>query len=118
MELLKRACRVDALRAFASEMMRSLAVSGGRWSEAHLAAMLALVQACGDLGEGDLGEVCASLRRRAQDFSSSLHFAKLVGEIVRKFPREARPQRLVLLEALDCNTTFFAKIAASKAQRL
>ena len=66
----------------------------------------------------DLGEVCASLRRRAQDFSSSLHFAKLVGEIVRKFPREARPQRLVLLEALDCNTTFFAKIAASKAQRL
>ena len=117
-ELLKRACRVDALRAFASEMMRSLAVSGGRWSEAHLAAMLALVQACGDLGEGDLGEVCASLRRRAQDFSSSLHFAKLVGEIVRKFPREARPQRLVLLEALDCNTTFFAKIAASKAQRL
>ena len=80
--------------------------------------MLALVQACGDLGEGDLGEVCASLRRRAQDFSSSLHFAKLVGEIVRKFPREARPQRLVLLEALDCNTTFFAKIAASKAQRL
>ncbi|QDZ17816.1 FANCE domain-containing protein [Chloropicon primus] len=116
-ELLRKAISVKELARLNPTVFQEIGEKG-EWNENHLVVMHHLVQTCEELPPKALGAACVTFRARGKAFSSSLHFAKLINTIIQKFPEEARGEKEGLLEALECNTTFFGKIARSHAQKL
>ena len=92
------------------------------WRENQVLLMQHLVQAAPPGGGAQqkmaVEATCEGLRANTEGFSASLHFAKLANTLIKKHPAEAKAHRKLLLEAMEANTTFLAKVATSNAQKL
>lgn len=112
-ELFRKVTCLGELSRFHPQLLQELAAIE-KWNENHLLVMQTLIQSSKSLSPSMLETLSLQMRSRSEAFASSLHFAKVIHMIVKKFPKEALQQKENFLEALQSNKTFFSKSASSK----
>jgi hypothetical protein len=117
LELFRKVLCMDELARFYPSVLEGLVLLEA-WTENHLVVMQTLIQSSKAIPRETCASLSSQMRNRREIFGSSLHFAKVIHILVKKFPKEALEQREQLLEALECNKTFFSKSASKKLASL
>ena len=112
-ELLRKVLCIEQLKRFYPSLLDALVLLEA-WNESHLVIMQTLIQSCKAIPSKTVASLSSQMRERRESFGSSLHFAKVIHILVKKFPKEALEQREHFLEALDYNKTFFSKSTCAK----